>query len=86
MDATFELTIPAGTQPTTQIAIKSGGLPPLHGGRRGDLVVQVNVKVPTKLSEAEVKLIKEFAELQGEEVPKGDDKGGILGGLFHKKR
>jgi len=86
VDSNYELTIPSGTQPTTQIAIKNGGLPPLHGGRRGDLVVQVNVKVPTKLSDAEVKLIKEFAELQGEDIPKGDDKGGILGGLFHKKR
>ena len=86
VDDTFELTVPAGTQPGTQIAIKGAGLPPLHGGRRGDLVVQVNVKVPQKLSDAEVKLIREFAELRGEAVPKGDEKGGILGGLFHKKR
>ncbi|MDR3691292.1 MAG: molecular chaperone DnaJ [Fimbriimonas sp.] len=86
VDENFELTIPAGTQPGTQIAIRSGGLPPLHGGRRGDLVVQVNVKVPTKLSDAEAKLIRDFAELRGETLPKEDEKGGILGGLFHKKR
>ena len=86
VEDTVELTVPAGTQPGTQIAIKSGGLPPLHGGRRGDLIVQVNVKIPTKLSDAEVRLIREFAELRGEDAPKDDDKGGILGGLFHKKR
>ena len=86
VEDTVELLVPPGTQPGTQIAIRHGGLPPLHGGRRGDLIVQVNVKVPTKLSDAEVKLIKEFAELRGEDVPKGDEKGGILGGLFHKKR
>ena len=86
VEESVELTVPAGTQPGTQIAIRSGGLPPLHGGRRGDLIVQVSVKVPQKLSEGEAKLIREFAELRGEEVPKGDEKGGILGGLFHKKR
>ncbi len=86
VEDTVELTIPAGTQPGTQIAIRSGGLPPLHGGRRGDLVVQVNVKVPQKLSDGEVKLIRDFAELRGEVIPKGEEKGGILGGLFHKKR
>ena len=86
VDDNFELTIPAGTQPATQISIRGGGLPPLHGGRRGDLIVQVNVKVPQRLSDTEVKLIREFAELRGEAVPKGDEKGGILGGLFNKKR
>lgn len=86
VEDTVELTVPAGTQPGTQIAIRSGGLPPLHGGRRGDLIVQVNVKVPQKLSETEAKLIREYAELRGEVMPKGDDRGGILGGLFHKKR
>ncbi len=86
VDDTFELTIPSGTQPSTQIAIRSAGLPPLHGGRRGDLIVQVTVKIPQKLSDTEVKLIREFAELRGEQVPKGEDKGGILGGLFNKKR
>jgi len=86
VDETVELTVPGGTQPGTQIAIRSGGLPPLHGGRRGDLIVQVNVKVPQKVSDTEAKLIREFAELRGEVIPKGDERGGILGGLFHKKR
>jgi hypothetical protein len=47
--------------------------------------VNVTVKVPTKTSEAEAKLIRELAELRGERVPKGPEKGGILGGLFGKK-
>jgi hypothetical protein len=48
--------------------------------------VQTTVKVPTKISEAEASLIRELAELGGEKAPKGEEKGGILGGLFHKKR
>ncbi|HJP82956.1 MAG TPA: J domain-containing protein [Fimbriimonadaceae bacterium] len=80
-----EIEIPAGTQPGTQIIVKNGGLPPLHGGRRGDLIVQVDVAVPTKLSEAQVKLLNEFAELRGEELPKGENRS-LLGGLFGKKK
>ncbi len=82
---THELEIPAGTQPGTQISIKNGGLPPLHGGRRGDLIVQVDVKVPTKLNDTQVKLLREFAEVSGEDMPQGENRG-ILGGLFGKKK
>lgn len=80
-----ELEIPAGTQPGTRVAIRNGGLPPLHGGRRGDLIVQIDVAVPTKLSEGQVKLLQEFAELSGEDAPKGENRG-LLGGLFGKKK
>lgn len=80
-----EVEIPAGTQPGTQIAIKNAGLPPLHGGRRGDLILQVNVVVPTKLNDTQVKLLQEFAEVSGEDAPKGENRG-LLGGLFGKKK
>lgn len=82
---THELEIPAGTQPGTQIAVKNAGLPPLHGGRRGDLIVQVAVKVPTKLNDAQAKLLREFAEVSGEDMPSGENRG-LLGGLFGKKK
>ncbi len=82
---THELEIPAGTQPGTQIAVKNGGLPPLHGGRRGDLIVQIAVKVPTKLNDTQAKLLREFAEVSGEELPSGENRG-LLGGLFGKKK
>jgi molecular chaperone DnaJ len=85
VDGPIEVEIPAGVQPGTRIPVKGAGLPPLHGGRRGDLMLQATVKVPEKLSDAEVKLIKELAELRGEQIPKGADKGGILG-FFGKKR
>lgn len=85
VDETIELSVPAGTQPGTQIPLRGSGLPPLHGGKRGDLIVQVQVKVPTKLSEAEARLIRELAELNGP-APKGEDRGGLLGGLFGKKK
>ena len=42
--------------------------------------------MPTKLSDAQVKLIRELAELEGGDQPKGEDRGGLLGGLFGKKK
>lgn len=86
LDAPVEIEIAPGTQPGTRIPVKNAGLPPLHGGRRGELVVNATVKVPSSLSEAEAKLVRELAELRGERIPKGPDKGGLLGGLFGKKR
>lgn len=86
LDAPVEIEIGPGTQPGTRIPIKNAGLPPLHGGRRGDLVINATVKVPNKLTEAEAKLVRELAELRGEPMPRGPEKGGLLGGLFGKKR
>jgi molecular chaperone DnaJ len=84
VDQVHDLEVPAGTQPGTQFTLRGAGLPPLHGGRRGDLIVQVQVRVPTRVSEAEEKLIRELGELQGEE-PR-ETKGGFLGGLFGRKK
>jgi molecular chaperone DnaJ len=86
IDETLSIYIPAGTQPGTEISIRNAGLPPLHGGRRGEMIVGVNVKVPEKLTEQESKLIRELAELRGERMPKGAEKGGLLGGLFGRKK
>ena len=86
LDVAVEIEIASGTQPGTRIPIKNAGLPPLHGGRRGELVVNVTVKIPSGLTEAEAKLVRELAELRGERIPRGPEKGGLLGGLFGKKR
>jgi molecular chaperone DnaJ len=84
VEGELELRIPAGVQPGQRLTLKGQGLPPLHGGKRGDLVVEMNVEIPKKVSETEAKLIREFAELRGERVPK--DKEGPFGGLFGKKK
>ena len=85
LEGALPVEVPAGTQPGNRTVVRGQGLPPLHGGRRGDLVVHFNVVVPSKLSEAEVKLLREFAELRGERMPKGEDKGGLFG-FFGKKK
>lgn len=82
LDSELVLDVPAGTQPGSVFRVKNAGVPPLHGGTRGDLFVEIHVKVPEKLSEAEEKLIRELAMLQGTDLK---PQGGFLGGLFKKK-
>ncbi|MFY9235353.1 MAG: molecular chaperone DnaJ [Fimbriimonadaceae bacterium] len=84
VDDTYELQIPAGTQPGTVLPVRGAGLPPLHGGRRGDMLIEVNVQIPGNLSEGEAKLVRELAELRGEKIPKGE--GGGLLGIFKKRK
>lgn len=82
VDQEHKLTIPHGTQPGQVFTIKGAGMPPLHGGARGDLHVHMNLVVPKKVSEAEAKLIRELALLQGDSP---SEPSGFLGGLFKKK-
>ncbi len=84
VDEKVPFDIQPGTQPGTRIVSRGFGMPPLHGGKRGDLVVQATVKVPTKLSEAQAKLIRELAEVSGEKLP--NEPKGLLGSLFGKKK
>jgi molecular chaperone DnaJ len=84
VDEAVTVEVPPGTQPGTRIVCRGVGMPPLHGGRRGDLVLTAMVKIPTKLNEVQTKLIKELAEVSGERVPEGQK--GILGNLFGKKK
>jgi molecular chaperone DnaJ len=86
VDAEHDLAIPPGTQPGTVLRIRGAGLPPLHGGRRGDLNLHATVRVPDKVTEAQADLIRELAELSGERIPKSGAEGGLLGGLFKKKK
>ncbi len=86
VDADHDLDVPPGTQPGDVLAVRSAGLPPLHGGKRGDLYVHTTVVVPKRLNDAQRQAILDLAEAGGERVPKGGAGGGLLGGLFKKKK
>lgn len=85
LDGPLEIEIPAGTQPGEQFRMKAYGLPRLQGSARGDLIVQVTVRIPKKLTDGQVKLLREFAELSDEPQPRGED-GGFFGKLFKGKK
>ncbi len=87
VDSEFDLEVPAGTQPGTILTLRGGGLPGLHGGRRGDLHLHTTIRVPEKVTEAEAEIIRELADMRGERIPKPpENQGGLLGGLFKKKK
>jgi molecular chaperone DnaJ len=57
------LKIPKGTQYGDTFRFRGEGIPSLRGGKRGDQIIQVEVKVPTGLSKKQEKLLKEFTKL-----------------------
>lgn len=61
-----EMTIPPGTQSGKIFRLRGQGLPQLDSGRRGDQLVRVYVEVPTKLTERQKELLKEFARIESE--------------------
>jgi molecular chaperone DnaJ len=63
-----ELTVPAGTQPGQVFRVKGAGVPSLRGRGRGDLMVRIEVEVPTKMRDDEAALFLRLAELRGEDV------------------
>lgn len=86
VDGEYDLDVPAGSQPGDVLVVRGAGLPPLHGGRRGDLFFHVTIAVPKKLNDAQRQAIADFAEAGGEPLPEGAKGGGLLGGLFKKKK
>lgn len=60
-----EIELPPGTQPGTRYALRGQGLPGSGGGPPGDLVIAVEVIVPTDLSEEQRELAAKLAETLG---------------------
>jgi molecular chaperone DnaJ len=59
-DATVQ--VPAGSQHGDVVVLKGEGLPPLHGGRRGDQHVVFELVVPTELTEEQADLARRLDE------------------------
>ena len=60
-------------------------MPHLRGVGRGDLHVHVQVVTPTRLDEEQEALLRQLAELRGEDMPVSTRAHGG-GGLFSKMR
>jgi molecular chaperone DnaJ len=67
-DGDEDVVVPPGTQPGAEFVLRGKGVTHLQGRGRGDLRVRVRVEVPTKLTEAEVDLLRRFAEGRGETI------------------
>jgi molecular chaperone DnaJ len=63
---TIEMEIPKGTQPGTTVTVARHGMTILGRRGRGDLIVQVDVRVPEDLGPEEEDLLRRWSELRGE--------------------
>ena len=60
LDGQEKLKIPQGTQPNTILNIRGKGLPHYGNYGKGDQLVRINVKIPTKLNDRQKLLLKEL--------------------------
>ena len=68
--STNRLDIPAGIQSGKQLRVRGAGMPVLQGRGRGDLVAEIVVETPTKLSRRQKELLEEFRSTEtGDECP-----------------
>ena len=59
--------IPEGTQPGTSFTLRGRGVPDVNTGRRGDLIITVNVEIPKNLSAEQKRLMGEFGASFGDQ-------------------
>ncbi len=67
---TNTIEIPAGIQSGKQLRKRGAGMPILQGRGRGDMVVEIQVETPTRLSKAQREILEQFRETEtGDECP-----------------
>jgi molecular chaperone DnaJ len=63
----IEVNVPEGAQTGRTVRLKGRGMPSLRSRERGDLVVELFIETPTKLSARQKELLREFAGLCGDQ-------------------
>lgn len=71
IDGDVEVEIPSGSQPGDVVKKRGKGLPPVGGGSRGDLYVDLDVKLPESVRGEEREHWEALAEHQDLDVKKG---------------
>ncbi len=66
LEGKASIKVPSGTQTETIFRLRERGLPDLSGRRKGDLLVRVQVEVPTKLNADQRAKLEAFSESIGE--------------------
>jgi molecular chaperone DnaJ len=72
---TEEVKVPAGTQSGAVLKLSGKGIRSLHGHRRGDQLVRVHVRTPSKLSARERELLEELS--RSEKAGPGSERGTV---------
>ena len=65
-----KIVIPAGIQSGKQLRQRGAGMPSMNGRGHGDMVIQIDVETPTKLSAKQREILEQFRDTEtGEECP-----------------
>ncbi len=68
LDGMESVFIPAGTQSGEIFRVRGAGVPNVHTARKGDLLVETKVEIPTKVSAEQETLLRQLVELEETEV------------------
>jgi molecular chaperone DnaJ len=79
LDGEEKLEIRGGTQSGSVITLRGKGVPRLRSSARGDLLVHIEVRTPTRLDEDQERLLRELAALRNEDVSVSIKNNGLLG-------
>lgn len=77
-----KIEIPEGTQTGQRFTLHAKGVKSLRGGGHGNMIVMVEVGIPTSLTARQKELLEEFAEIEQEEEESGEE--GFFKKLFRK--
>jgi molecular chaperone DnaJ len=69
LDGKVKYAVPAGTQTGAVFRLRGKGIPSVRGSARGDQFVTVRVVTPTKLTDEQKELLRQFAGTTGDETP-----------------
>jgi DnaJ-class molecular chaperone len=62
IDRSLNVTVPAGTEDSTILRLKNQGFPKVNSNERGNLMVKIKIKVPSKLNKKQKELLKQLEE------------------------
>ena len=63
--------VPEGSQSGRQMRLRGKGMPALRGGGSGDMMIELAVETPVKLTSRQREILKEFDKLSEENNPQG---------------
>ena len=63
----IDVKVPEGAQTGQMVRMKGRGMPSLRSRERGDLVVELFIETPTRLTARQKELMREFADICGEQ-------------------
>jgi len=75
IEGKVKVKIESGTQPGKILRLKGKGLPEVNGYYRGDLMVRINVYIPSEVSKDESKIVEKLRESDYFKVKEGADQG-----------